>query len=213
MPPLHSVVQFALAAWAIIIVPGPSVLFVISRGVALGRKAALATVVGNAAGAAVQAVLVSVGLGSIVARSTFVFNAVKIVGALYLIWLGIKAFRSRHLLTLPSAEDGGVVRSTRRIIREGFTVGVTNPKTTVFFAAVLPQFTASGGGSQPLQMLVLSAVFIAIALLSDGAYGLLAGTASAWFKRSPRRLQTVAGAGGLAIVGLGIHLALSRRAD
>jgi threonine/homoserine/homoserine lactone efflux protein len=212
MPPLHAVVQFALAAWAIIIVPGPSVLFVISRGVALGRKAAMATVVGNAAGAAVQAVLVSVGLGSIVARSTLVFNTVKTVGALYLIWLGVKAFRSRRSLTLPSAEDG-VVRSTRRIIREGFTVGVTNPKTTVFFAAVLPQFTARGGGSQPLQMLVLSAVFIAIALLSDGAYGLLAGTASAWFKRSPRRLQTVAGAGGLAIVGLGVHLALSQRAE
>jgi threonine/homoserine/homoserine lactone efflux protein len=212
MPPLHAVVRFALAAWAIIIVPGPSVLFVISRGVALGRKAALATVAGNAGGAAIQAVLVSVGLGSVVARSTAVFNAVKFVGALYLVWLGIKAFRSRKSLTMPTAEDG-VARSTRRIIREGFTVGVTNPKTTVFFAAVLPQFVAQGGSNQPMQMLVLSAVFIAIALLSDGAYGLLAGTARSWFQRSPRRLETVAGLGGLAIVGLGINLALSRRAD
>jgi threonine/homoserine/homoserine lactone efflux protein len=102
MPPVQVLVRFALASWAIIIVPGPSVLFVISRGVALGRKAALATVAGNAAGAALQAVFVSVGLGSIVARSTAVFNAVKFIGALYLMWLGIKAFRSRKSLTLPS---------------------------------------------------------------------------------------------------------------
>jgi threonine/homoserine/homoserine lactone efflux protein len=212
MPPVHVLVRFALASWAIIIVPGPSVLFVISRGVALGRKAALATVAGNAAGAALQAVFVSVGLGSIVARSTAVFNAVKFIGALYLMWLGIKAFRSRKSLTLPSAEDG-VTRSTRRIVREGFTVGVTNPKTTVFFAAVLPQFVAQGRGNQPVQMLVLSVVFIAVALVSDSAYGLLAGTARTWFQRSPRRLETVAGIGGLAIVGLGINLALSHRAD
>jgi threonine/homoserine/homoserine lactone efflux protein len=212
MPPLDAIVKFAIAAWAIIIIPGPSVLFVISRGVALGRKAALATVAGNAAGAAIQAVLVSVGLGSIVARSTAVFNAVKFIGAFYLVWLGIKAFRARKSLTMPSADDG-IDRSTRRIVREGFTVGISNPKTSVFFAAVLPQFVAQGGSNKPGQMLVLSAVFIAIALLSDGAYGLLAGTARSWFQRSPRRLETVAGIGGLAIVGLGVNLALSRRAD
>jgi threonine/homoserine/homoserine lactone efflux protein len=212
MPPLHTLLRFALASWAIIIVPGPSVLFVISRGVALGRKAALATVAGNAGGAAIQAVLVSVGLGSIVARSTAVFNAVKFVGALYLVWLGVKAFRSRKSLTLQSADDG-VARSTRRIVREGFAVGVTNPKTTVFFAAVLPQFVAQGRSNQPVQMLALSTVFITVALVSDSAYGLLAGTARTWFQRSPRRLETVAGLGGLAIVGLGINLALSHRAD
>jgi threonine/homoserine/homoserine lactone efflux protein len=212
MPPLHTLLRFALASWAIIIVPGPSVLFVISRGVALGRKAALATVAGNAGGAAIQAVLVSVGLGSIVARSTAVFNAVKFVGALYLVWLGVKAFRSRKSLTLQSADDG-VARSTRRIVREGFAVGVTNPKTTVFFAAVLPQFVAQGRSNQPVQMLALSTVFITVALVSDSAYGVLAGTARTWFQRSPRRLETVAALGGLAIVGLGINLALSHRAD
>jgi threonine/homoserine/homoserine lactone efflux protein len=203
---------FAVAAFVLIAIPGPSVLFIISRGVALGRRAALATVVGNAAGVYVQVAAVALGIGVIVERSAAVFTAVKLVGAAYLVFLGLRMFRERK--SLAAVLDATVLpKSTRRILREGFIVGITNPKAIVFFAAVLPQFADPSRGYVPLQLLTLGLVFVAIALVSDGVWGVAAGTARAWLRSSPRRLQAVGGAGGLIIVGLGISLALTGRKD
>jgi threonine/homoserine/homoserine lactone efflux protein len=205
----HQLASFALAAFLIIVIPGPSVLFVVSRGVALGRRAALATVAGNTLGAFAQGVLVAFGLGALVTRSQTLYAAVKLLGALYLLHLGWSAFRSRKELS--SAFDVGVeAKSVRRIVREGFTVGVTNPKIIVFFSATLPQFVDRDRGSVTGQMLALLLVFSSIALLSDGAWGLLAGSVRAWFTGSPTRLEALAGGGGLCIMGLGMRLALSR---
>jgi threonine/homoserine/homoserine lactone efflux protein len=100
-----------------------------------------------------------------------------------------------------------------RIVRDGFLVGVTNPKVVVFFAAVLPQFVDRAAGRVPLQMLLLGAIFIGIAVISDGSWALAAGTARAWIARSPRRLELVGGAGGLAMIGIGVSLAVSGRKD
>jgi threonine/homoserine/homoserine lactone efflux protein len=208
----HRLAAFAVAAFLIIIIPGPSVLFVVSRGVTLGRRAALATVLGNTLGAFVQGVLVALGLGTLVSRSLAVYNAVKIVGAVYLVHLGLKAFRSRTILAR-ELDLAVSARSARRIIREGFIVGATNPKIVIFFSAVLPQFVDRQAGSVTAQMLLLLVVFSAIALCSDGAWGLLAGTVRRWFGESPKRLETLVGAGGLAIMGLGIRLALTGRHD
>jgi threonine/homoserine/homoserine lactone efflux protein len=209
VPPADRLVAFALTAFAIIIVPGPSVLFVISRGVALGRRAALATVLGNAGGLMVQLVLVAAGLGAVLERSVVLFTAVKLVGAAYLCWLGVQTLRHRRSLAVVD-DAAATPRSARRILREGFVVGVTNPKMAVFLAAILPQFAEPDRGHMPLQLLVLGLCVVAIALVCDSCWGLLAGTARAWLTGSPRRLELLGGAGGLVIVGLGVRLALTR---
>ena len=128
----HRLLAFAAAAFLIIVVPGPSVLFVVSRGVALGRRAAIATVLGNSLGALSQGSLVAFGLGAVVAKSIVAYTVVKFVGAAYLVYLGWNAFRERHVLaaTLDRAVEP---KSVRRIIREGFVVGVTNPKVIIFY--------------------------------------------------------------------------------
>jgi threonine/homoserine/homoserine lactone efflux protein len=205
-------IAFAVTAFALIVVPGPSVLFVISRGVALGRRAAVATVVGNAAGAYSQVVVVAVGLGALIERSAALFTAVKLVGAVYVVYLGVQAVRHRRRLA--SVIDAATApRSTRRILREGYVVGITNPKAAVFMAAVLPQFTDPAQGHVRLQLLVLGLIFVAIALVSDSIWGLAAGTARAWLGRSPRRLEALGGLGGLVMIGLGVRLAVTGRRD
>jgi threonine/homoserine/homoserine lactone efflux protein len=203
---------FVATAFVLIAVPGPSVLFVISRGLSLGRRAALATVAGNAAGVYVQVVAVALGVGAVVERSVVVFTIVKLAGAAYLVLLGVQAFR--HRKALASVLDAAVVpRSTRRILREGFLVGITNPKGMIFFTAVLPQFVDPSRGRVPFQLLVLGLIYIVIALISDSCWAVAAGTARAWFGRSRRRLELVGGAGGLVMVGLGIRLAWTGRHD
>ena len=202
---------FAVTAFILIVIPGPSVLFVISRGVALGRRAAIATVLGNTTGVLVQVIGVAFGIGAIVQRSALVFNAMKIAGAAYLIFLGVRMVRERKALS--GLLDVAVVPTTaRRIYRDGFVVGVTNPKAAVFFAVVLPQFADPARGGVTPQILVLGLVFAAIAVVSDSAWGLAAGSLRAWLARSPRRLERLGGAGGLAIIGLGLRLATERKA-
>lgn len=210
MPDAAALAAFAALSFALIVVPGPSVMFVVSRAVSLGRRAAVVTVVGNAIGVYVQVLAVAIGLGAVVERSAGVFTAIKFLGAAYLVWLGVQSFRHRHrLAAVLDATDG--VRPTRSVLLEGFVVGVANPKTTVFFAAILPQYVDAGGAPVPLQMALLGVVFVALALVSDSVWGLAAGTARHWFARSPRRLAAVGGTGGLTMIGLGIALAFSRR--
>lgn len=210
MPSSSSIATFAGLAFALIIVPGPSVMFVISRGVALGCRAALLTVAGNAAGVYLQVLLVAFGLGVIVERSTVAFTTVKLLGAGYLIWLGVQAIRHRRrLATLLTTTEA--VRPHRTVLLDGFIVGAANPKATVFFAAILPQYIQPAGAPAALQMAVLGLIFIAIAVLSDGIWGLVAGTARNWFAGSPRRLERIGGTGGLVMVALGMELALTGR--
>lgn len=212
MPPASRLPEFFLTALLILVIPGPSVLFIVSRGVAYGRRTALATVIGNSCGALLQMTLIAFGLGTIVEHSITVYNVVKYLGAAYLIYLGVQAFRHRHDVT-QAAVEGAPPKSLQRILREGFVVGITNPKLMVFATAALPQFVDPARGHVPLQLLILALLFQTVATLSDGTYGLLAGTARQWLARSPRRLSTLSGIGGIAIVGLGINLAISRRQD
>jgi threonine/homoserine/homoserine lactone efflux protein len=211
MPPADRLLTFVLTTFAIIIVPGPSVLFVISRGIALGRRAALATVVGNTAGIVVQIVLVAAGLGAVLERSVLVFTVVKLAGAAYLCWLGIQTVRHRRSLAL--VEAAATAKSVRRIVREGFVVGATNPKLAVFLVAILPQFADPDRGHLPAQLLVLGACAVGIAFVCDSGWALLAGTARSWFAGSPRRLEVVGGTGGLVIIGLGLRMAVTGRPE
>ncbi|HET9168347.1 MAG TPA: LysE family translocator [Actinospica sp.] len=206
---------FAAVAFVIIVIPGPSVLFTISRALTYGRRTAVITVFGNISGVYVQALLVAIGLGALVERSIVVFTALKLAGAAYLVHLGVGAFRHRR--NLRDAMDATVGApegiSALRTIRDGFVVGFANPKAIVFFGAILPQFVNRPAGCVPLQMAVLALIFATIALVCDSAWGLAAGTARAWFAESPRRLELVGGAGGLAMIGLGTALAFTGRKD
>lgn len=204
---------FAAMSFLLIVIPGPSVLFVIGRALAQGRRAALTTVMGNTAGAYVLVVAVALGIGSVVERSVLVFTALKLVGAAYLVYLGVKAIRQRGSLRAAFSGEGPVRQSVLRTFWEGFAVGVANPKTIVFFAAVLPQFVDRDQGHVALQMLLLGLVFNIIAVTSDSVWGLVAATARGWFARSPQRLAMVGGAGGLAMIGLGVTVAATGRKD
>jgi threonine/homoserine/homoserine lactone efflux protein len=183
MVPTDRLLTFAAAAFILIVIPGPSVLFEISPAVALGRRAGLATVAGNAVGELVQAIAVAVGIGAIVQRSAPAFTVLKVAGAAYIVVLGLRAIRDRRALS--EVFDATMVpRGARRILVEGFIVGVTNPKSLVFFAAILPQFVTASSGHLPTQLMVLGLVFVLIALISDSAWVFVAGTARNWFARS-----------------------------
>jgi threonine/homoserine/homoserine lactone efflux protein len=205
------VLEFFVTAYVIILIPGPSVLFVVSRGVALGRRAALATVVGNTSGFALQLVLVAIGLGSIAARSDAVFAILKLVGAAYLILLGVKNIRNRRALASLFNPTAVAPRELSRIVREGFVVGVTNPKGLLLFTAVLPQFIDRSAGHATLQLAILGGICLVIALLSDGTWALASGTARDWLGRSARRREWMTAGGGFALIGLGAALAVTGR--
>ena len=211
MLPTAHLWEFLVTVYAVIVIPGPSVLFVVSRGLALGRRAALTTVVGNCCGFAVQLVLVSFGLGAVIARSDTVFLVLKLCGAAYLVYLGITKIRHRNELAGMLGVDALAPRSARTTIREGFTVGVTNPKGLIIFTAILPPFIDRAQGHPTLQLLTLGAICIAMAMVSDGTWGLLSGSARHWLGRSPKRLSRLSATGGVLLVGLGIGLAVTGR--
>ncbi len=202
---------FVIAWTAIVLVPGPSVLFVISRGMALGRRAAELTVFGNELGMLVQVLLVAAGVGALVQRSVLAFEVLRLAGAAYIVYLGVQAIRHRRALA--SVLDVTATRASRHIVREGFIVGVTNPKVIVFFTAMLPQFVDPDGAAAPVQMAILGLISITIAFVCDSAWGVLAGSARNWLSRSPHRLRRLGGAGGLVMIGLGTRLAVTGRHD
>lgn len=212
MVPTSHLLVFATMSLVLVLVPGPSVLFTISRALTIGRRGALLTVVGNTIGVYAQVLCVAFGLGAVVERSAQVFTVLKLLGAGYLVYLGVQAIRHRRALT--EALHAQVrVAGVRRILADGFVVGVSNPKNIMFFVAVLPQFVDPAAGRLPLQFLLLGAVYPTIALLSDSGWAFIAGTARQWFVRSPRRMHAVGGTGGLVMIGLGASLALTGRKD
>jgi threonine/homoserine/homoserine lactone efflux protein len=201
---------FALVSLVLIVVPGPGVLFVVGRALAHGRRSALATALGHAAGNYVVAACVAVGLGTLLQRSAEAFVVVKIAGALYLIALGIHAVRQRKSLAEAMAM-AAPPREGWRAARDGVVVGVTNPKSYILFGAILPQFVNRAAGHVPAQMLVLALVSVIIGAASDCAWGFAASAVRVWFARSPRLVEMVGGAGGLAMIGVGVTVALTGR--
>lgn len=208
--PTEHLIAFVLVATIVILVPGPSVLFVVTRSLTLGRRAGLATVAGNAAGAYMQVIAVAFGIGALVQQSIAVFTIIKLAGAAYLVYLGVQTFRRRRSL-LDALHQPVERKVLRRLLGDAFLVGIFNPKVIVFFMAILPQFVDRSSGSVLLQLLALGGVFCLIALLCDSLWALLAGIARTWLVRSPRRLQAIGGTGGLVMIGLGAGLAVSGR--
>jgi threonine/homoserine/homoserine lactone efflux protein len=205
---------FGLAAFVIIVIPGPSVLFVIGRALSYGRGVALLSVLGNSLGLLTVMVLVAVGLGAVVAESLLVFTVIKLAGAAYMIWLGVQALQHRRAMhvTDPGAADAPPMAGWLAV-RQGFLVGVSNPKAFMMFAAVLPQFIVRSSGDVTQQMLLLGLLAFVIGLLSDGVWALLASKLREWFNRSPRRGRALGAVGGTSMIGLGVALAATGRPD
>ncbi len=212
MLPTANLLTFIGITVVFIVIPGPSVLFVISRGVVLGRRAALATVLGNTAGVYLQVMAVAFGLGPLLERSTLLFTAIKLAGAAYLVYLGVQAVRHRRKLA-EVVDQAVVPKSVGRILREDFVVGISNPKAAVFFAAVLPQFVEPDRGSTSIQMLMLGLICAVVALVSDSCWALLSGTVRSWLSAQPKRLEVLGGAGGLMMMVLGVRLAFVGQKD
>ena len=211
MPAAGHVTAFALTALVIILIPGPSVMFVVVRALAYGRKAAALTVLGNTLGEYLQVIAVAFGIGALAERSVAVLTGLKFFGAAYLVYLGVKTIRDRRsLLTMLQPTE---TLSQRRFLLQGFIVGATNPKTVVFLVAILPLFVDRADGSLSAQILVLGLVFSVIALVCDNAWGLFAGTIRSWFAKSPKRIELIGGIGGMTIIAVGVRLALTGRKD
>jgi threonine/homoserine/homoserine lactone efflux protein len=206
MVPAASLGAFVVASVLLILMPGPSILFVIGRSVAYGRLAGVLSVVGNALGMLPLLALVALGVGALVAQSVVIFTIIKVVGAGYLVYLGVQAIRHRGELP---RDDARAPRSMWRLLGEGFVVGATNPKTIAFFVAVLPQFVDYRAGAIPLQLAELGVVFVALALVCDSVWAIAAGSARAWFATSPRRIARLRATGGAMMIGLGGVLLLT----
>ena len=202
-------VTFVIASMAIIVVPGPSVLFTLARGVAWGRTVAVLTVLGNSLGTLVLSAAVAVGLGPLLSRSHLLSVVLQLVGGLYLVWLGIGAYRHRHAHAAAMARREGAKPAVPSIVRQGFTVGILNPKSLVFFAAVFPHFVEPARGSATVQLLVLGGLFSVMAFCSDSTWGLIAETTREWLSGSGPRLVSLRVAGASVMVCLGALIVTS----
>ncbi|MEY3133738.1 MAG: hypothetical protein RIT49_396 [Actinomycetota bacterium] len=201
--------EYLIATILIILAPGPSVLFTIARAIAWGRLAAIATVIGNASGMFLVSVFVAVGLGPILQSSEFLYNAIQWAGGAYLIYLGYSAIAASKVDAQDMRAGTGSKPTFLTSIRNGFWVGVLNPKSVVFFAAILPQFIDEEKSNVTAQLLFLGAIFALIALISDGAYGLLAGTIRQWLSGDVKRLIFMRLIGGVVMIALGVFTILS----
>ena len=201
---------FGLAAFILIAIPGPSVVFVIGRALAYGRAVALATVVGNTLGLLTVVILVAMGLGVIVEESIVVFTILKFAGAAYLVWLGVQAIRHRRAFSVKDAGATGFPALTwPKVIRQGYVVGVSNPKAFMIIGAVLPQFIDRDHGHIQTQMLLLGLIAVTIGLLSDSLWAVIASQLRTWFNASPKRGEAMGAVGGTSMIGLGIGLAVT----
>ena len=198
--------EYIVAAMIIILAPGPSVLFVIARAIAWGRKTAVFTVAGNVTGSFVLSVFVALGLGPILQRSDLAYTAVQWGGGLYLMYLGADAIKHRKVHAADMTNQGDIAPGVLRSMRDGFWVGALNPKAIVFYAAVLPQFIDRNRGQITSQLILLGAIFSGLAFISDGSWGLLAGTARAWLAKDPSRLEKLRATGGAIMIVLGISV-------
>jgi threonine/homoserine/homoserine lactone efflux protein len=207
MPEAHTLLTFAAASLVFAVIPGPAVLYIVTRSVDQGRMAGLASVAGVASGSLVHVVAAAVGLSAVLASSAAAFSVVKYLGAAYLIWLGVKRIRERNL---PPPTEGDGRKPLSRVYAQGAVVGVLNPKTALFFLAFLPQFVDPALGSVTSQLLVLGVLLVVVAMASDSCYALLTGTAGAWFRRrGPAFGRRTAWVSGSIYIGLGVSAAIA----
>jgi threonine/homoserine/homoserine lactone efflux protein len=205
MPDGTSLLAFVAAALVVLLIPGPGVLYVLTRSLSQGQRAGLVSAAGLSAGAFVHVIAATVGLSALLLASAAAFGVVKLLGAAYLIYLGVRAVMSRNAsvdVEIPAP------RSLRRVFADGVVVSVLNPKIAVFFLAFLPHFADPLRGSVSAQMFLLGLLYCALSLCTDGAYAVLAGRLRRWM-RGPMALGKLPRyASGAVYVGLGVSIAL-----
>lgn len=201
MPSAETFALFALAALALLVVPGPAVLYIVARSVDQGRTAGLVSTAGVGVGSLVHVGAAALGISAVLAASAAAFTVVKLVGAGYLIVMGMRRILRPEAL---AAASGREERSLRRVFSQGVMVNVLNPKTAVFFLTFLPQFVDPARGPAALQMLVLGSTLVAMGVVSDGAYACGAGAIGGWLSRRPKVLQTQRYLTGGTLIGLGV---------
>ena len=197
---------FAAAAIALLVIPGPAVLYIVTQSIEHGRTAGLISMLGIQTGGLVHVLAAALGLSALLMRSATAFEIVKFAGAGYLIFLGLRKLFSRERFETTSERPP---RRLDRLYRQGIVVNVLNPKTALFFFAFLPQFVQVDQGSVGLQIAVLGVFFLVLAAISDGMYALAAGTASDWLRGNPRFLRAERWISGTVLLGLGLTAALS----
>jgi threonine/homoserine/homoserine lactone efflux protein len=195
---------FMLSALGLLLIPGPSVLYIIARGVSQGRTAALASVVGIQLGGLCHVLAAALGVSALLLSSALLFQAVKLAGALYLIYIGVRTILSHNNKSLIEMKNESIVR----VFWQGFIVNLLNPKTALFFLAFLPQFVHPERGSAIIQVMALGLLFIGMAVITDGSYALLSGSIKPWLERYPMVQQQQNKAIGAVYIGLGTATAL-----
>jgi threonine/homoserine/homoserine lactone efflux protein len=205
MPDSAALLAFTAAALVVLLIPGPGVLYVLARSLGQGQRAGLVSVLGLSAGAFVHVIAATVGLSAILLASATAFGVVKLLGAAYLIYLGIRALLARD--SSPAIEPA-TARSLRRVFTDGVVVSVLNPKIAVFFLAFLPHFAEPSRGSVPRQIFVLGALYCLLSLVTDGGYALLASRLRGWFSGPLANSRLPRYASGAVYVGLGVSTAL-----
>jgi threonine/homoserine/homoserine lactone efflux protein len=210
MPSSSTLALFTVAAITLLVIPGPAVLYIVTRSVDQGRTAGLASVCGIHVGTLVHVAAAALGLSALLVSSATAYNTVRWVGAAYLIWLGVQRLLARDE-DAGAAADGtdGPRHGLRRIFAQGVVVNVLNPKTALFFFAFLPQFVDTSRGSVPFQVVVLGVAFMLLGLLSDGAYALAASTGAGWLRRRPGVARASRLVSGGVLISLGVTTALA----
>jgi threonine/homoserine/homoserine lactone efflux protein len=208
VPTPSTIALFSLAAIALAVVPGPAVAYIVTQSVDKGRRAGLVSALGVASGGIVHVAAATVGLSALIASSATAFTAIKLVGAAYLIVVGVRRILGRD----DEASAEPVPADLRRLYRQGAVVNVLNPKTALFFLAFLPQFVDPERGHVALQATVLGLVFIAIATISDAVWALGAGSLAGVLKASERARRIERWASGTILIGLGVLATLAHPA-
>ncbi len=206
IPEPHTLALFAVAAFLLAVVPGPAVVYIVTQSIDGGRIAGLASAAGIGTGGLVHVMFAAVGLSALLLRSAVAFEVVKYAGAAYLIVMGIRRLMEKDVLPDPEVSHE---RSLWRLYRQGVVVNVLNPKTALFFFAFLPQFVNPDAGRVGVQIAILGLVFVAVAMISDSMYALVAGTAGRWLKQSRGYLRVQRWVSGTVFIGLGVVTALS----
>jgi threonine/homoserine/homoserine lactone efflux protein len=206
-PDAANIGLFIVAALALLLVPGPSVLFIVARSVEQGRLAGLVSDVGIHSATVVHVAAASLGLSALLASSAIAFSVVKYAGAAYLIWIGLKKIFGRPDVSAPGLESNGY--GYGRLLRDGFIVNLLNPKTALFFLAFLPQFVDVSRGHIAMQIAFLGFIFVVLGFITDGCYALAAGTAGNWLKQNRGYLRFERYVSGVTFIALGVTAAFA----
>jgi threonine/homoserine/homoserine lactone efflux protein len=205
---VHTWLAFSLAALVLLVIPGPAVMYIVTRSAAQGRRAGLVSVAGIHVGTVVHVVAAMVGLSAILAASATAFTTIKLIGAGYLIWLGLQSIRAHRSPIDDNGEPAVEVRPLSRVFADGVILNILNPKTALFFLSFVPQFIDPTSTHPMLDLATLGAVFITLGLISDGAYALAGSWVGSALRRSHRFRRSKELVAGTTYIGLGAVVAL-----